>query len=149
MSLPIRRVRARIAHQLAIRTGPPKLIARRSAALTRGREGDIGIPRALSAQPQKACDHQYHDDYANDVKHFDPPTWSVTLPAASDHIGIPGVGGRLGNYPAQVAALTNGDGPDARPMTLLAPNAEELQRNAKQVGGGMWVVSEASADAPP
>ena len=108
LSLPIRRrVRARIAHQLAIRTGPPKLIARRSAAPTRGGQADIGIPRALSAQPQKACDHKYHDDYANDVKHFDPPTRSVTLPAASDHIGIPGVGGRLGNYPAQVAALTN------------------------------------------
>jgi hypothetical protein len=115
LSLPIRRrVRTRIAHQLAIRTGPPKLIARRSAAPTRGREADIGIPRALSAQPQKACNHEYHDDYANDVKHFDPPTRSVTLPAASDHIGIPGVGGRLGNYPAQVAALTNLDGPDAR-----------------------------------
>ena len=41
------------------------------------------------------------------------------MPAASDHIGIPGVGGRLENYPAQVAALTNVDGPDARPMTLL------------------------------
>ena len=30
-------------------------------------------------------------------------------------------------------------------MTLLAPNAEELQRNAKPVEGGMWVVSEATA----
>ena len=29
-----------IAHQLAIRTGPPKLIARRSAAPTRGREAE-------------------------------------------------------------------------------------------------------------
>ena len=104
LSLPIRRrVRARIAHQLAIRTGPPKLIARRSAAPSRGREADIGIPRALSAQPQKACNHQYHDDYANDVKHFDPPTRAVTLPASSDHIGIPGVGGRLGNYPHPAA----------------------------------------------
>src|ERR1700737_1188716 len=108
LSLPIRRrVRTRIAPQLAIQTGPPKLIARRSAAPTGAREADIGIPRALSSQPQKACNHQYHDDYANDVKHFDPPTRSVTLPAASDHIGIPGVGGRLGNYPAQAAALTN------------------------------------------
>src|ERR1700682_4490395 len=71
LSLPIRRrVRARIAHQLAIRTGSPKLIARRSAAATRGREADISIPRVLSSQPQKACNHQYHDDNANDVKHF-------------------------------------------------------------------------------
>src|SRR6202011_3342693 len=71
LSLPIRRrVRTRIAHQLAIQTGPPRLIARRSAAPTGAREADIGIPRALSAQPQKACNHQYHDDNANDVKHF-------------------------------------------------------------------------------
>jgi hypothetical protein len=105
LSLPIRRrARARIAHQLAIRTGPPKLIARRSAALTRGKEADIGIPRALSARPQKACYHEYHDDHANDVKHFDPLTPSATLRVAFDSIGIPAVGGRPGNYPAQLAA---------------------------------------------
>jgi hypothetical protein len=74
----------------------------------------LGFRVRYSAQPQKACNHEYHDDYTNDVKYFDPPTRSVTLPAASDHIGIPGVGGRLGNYQAQVVVLTNLDGPDAR-----------------------------------
>jgi hypothetical protein len=144
LSLPIRRrVRARIAHQLAIRTGSPKLIARRSAAATRGREADISIPRVLSSQPQKACNHEYHDDYANDVKHFDPPTRSATSPAASDHIGIPSVADP--NYPAQVAAQPTSMAQRARPMTLPAPRRTTEKR--KTSGRGMWVVSEPTAAA--